>query len=405
MRIGIDFTAAVQQSAGIGRYTRELVRALAALDNVNQYVLFQASLGAQETAGSWPQNFRVRSLPVTDRWLTIFWQRFRLPIPVELCTGAVDIFHSPDFVLPPVWHARTVLTVHDLSFLTTPETSDPHLREYLTRAVPRSVARADHILADSKSTKNDLIGHLNTDPERITVVYPGVDPRFHPLDDLAIADVCTRYGLSQPFILSVGTLQPRKNYSTLIEAYARLSRGEADRRDDSLAAGPSIRPASPLPRTLRQSPGQASDLGLVIAGDKGWLYNEIFETVERLGVGGRVRFVGFVADEDLPALYNAAEVFALPSLYEGFGLPVLEALACGTPVVTSDVSSLPEVAGDAALLVSPRDVEGLSHALHQALTDQELRTTLRERGLTQAQQFTWQQAATTVLGIYHRLSR
>lgn len=377
MRIGIDFTSAVQQQAGIGRYTRELVRALANLDDTNQYLLFQASRGAKEPAGSWPENFRVRSIPVTDRWLTIFWQRLRLPVPVELCTGPVDIFHSPDFVLPPVWRARSVLTIHDLSFLTTPETSDPNLREYLTRAVPRAVARADHILADSMSTRNDLATYLNTDPERITVVYPGVDPRFRPLRDRTIADVCARYDLQQPFILSVGTLQPRKNYAVLIEACTRL---------DDLGL-------------------ETPDLRLVIAGGKGWLYEEIFETVERLGVGDRVRFLGFVADEDLPALYNAAEVFAMPSLYEGFGLPVLEALACGTPVVTSNVSSLPEVAGDAALLVSPHDVAGLSQALYQALTDQELRTTLRERGLIQARQFTWQRAAETVLGIYHQLTR
>jgi glycosyltransferase involved in cell wall biosynthesis len=385
MRIGIDFTPAIQQGAGIGRYTRELVRALAKLDTANQYVLFQASRGAQRKAGPWPESFRVRSVPLTDRWLAILWQRLRLPVPVELFTGAVDIFHSPDFVLPPVRRARTVLTVHDLSFLTTPETSDPGLREYLTQAVPRAVAHADHILADSRSTKQDLVTHLNADPERITVVYPGVDPRFQILEEPAIAEFRARYGLNRPFVLSVGTLQPRKNYPTLIEAFAHLCRSEAGQIASLL---------------LRKT----SDIELVIAGGRGWLYQEIFDTVDRLGIGDRVKFLGFVRDEDLPALYNAAEVFALPSLYEGFGLPVLEALACGTPVVTSDVSSLPEVAGDAALLVSPRDVEGISRTLHRALIDQELRATLRERGLIQAQQFTWQRAAETVLDIYQRMT-
>lgn len=380
MRIGIDYTAAVQQRAGIGRYTRELVRTLAALDDANEYVLFQASRGARGPATAWPRNFRVRSVPLTDHWLAILWQRLRLPIPVEVRTGLVDVFHSPDFVLPPVWRARTVLTVHDLSFLTTPESSVPALRDYLTRAVPRAVARADHILADSQSTKDDLATYLGVDGERISVVYPGVDPRFRPLDEPAIADVCARYDLSWPFILSVGTLQPRKNYPTLIEAFARLCKGDE------------------LPMPL-------ASLRLVIAGGKGWLYQEIFDTVERLGLGERVRFLGFVPDDDLPALYNAAEVLAMPSLYEGFGLPVLEALACGTPVVTSNVSSLPEVAGDAALLVSPDDVAGLSRALQRALTNQELRTTLRERGLAQAREFTWQRAAETVLGIYQRLSQ
>ncbi|MFQ5594915.1 MAG: glycosyltransferase family 4 protein [Anaerolineae bacterium] len=395
MRIGIDFTPAIQQQAGIGRYTRELVRALARLDTTNRYVLFQASRRAKEPAGQWPDNFRVRSIPLTDRWLAILWQRLRLPIPVETFTGAVDIFHSPDFVLPPVRRARTVLTVHDLSFLTTPQTSEPALRAYLSEAVPRAVARADHILADSRSTKQDLVTHLNADPERITVVYPGVDPRFRPLEEPAIAQVRARYGLDRPFVLSVGTLQPRKNYPTLIEAFARLYMGEARRIEGVSAKEPALRLAS-LPR-------KTSDIELVIAGGQGWLYQEIFDTVDRLGIGDRVRFLGLVRDEDLPALYNAAEVLAMPSLYEGFGLPVLEALSCGTPVVTSDVSSLPEVAGDAALLVSPHDVEGISQALQRALTEPELRAVLRERGLIQAKQFTWQGAAETVLGIYRRV--
>lgn len=395
MRIAIDYTPAIQQQAGIGRYARELVRALARLDADNEYVLLQAGRGAQAEAGGWPDNFRVRSIPITDRWLAILWQRLRVPIPVEVLTGSVDIFHSPDFVLPPVRNACTVLTVHDLSFLTTPATADAGLRDYLMKAVPRSVARADHILADSRSTKNDLVTYLDADPEQITVVYPGVDPRFRPLGEPAIADVCARYGLRRPFILSVGTLQPRKNYPALIQAFARLCRGEAGRIDGLAAEGSRHRPASP--------PRQGAYLELVIAGGRGWLFDEVFETVARLGMDHRVQFLGHVADEDLPALYNAADVFALPSLYEGFGLPVLEALACGTPVVTSDVSSLPEVAGDAALLVSPDDVAGISEALWRVLTDEQLRSTLHRRGLIQAQRFTWQRAAETVLGIYRQV--
>jgi len=369
MRIGIDFTPAIQQQAGIGRYTRELVRALARLDTVQPVRAVPGKPGrerSQPASGPITSAFGPSPSPIAG-W-PFSGSGLRLPVPVETFTGAVDIFHSPDFVLPPVRRARTVLTVHDLSFLTTPQTSEPALRAYLSEAVPRAVARADHILADSRSTKRDLVTHLNADPEKITVVYPGVDPRFQRLEEPAIAEVRTRYGLERPFVLSVGTLQPRKNYPTLIEAFARLS-----------------------------------SVDLVIAGGPGWLYQEIFDTVDRLGMGERVSFLGLVRDEDLPALYNAAEVLAMPSLYEGFGLPVLEALACGTPVVTSDVSSLPEVACDAALLVSPHDVEGISQALLRALTDQELRAALRERGLIQAKQFTWQKAAETVLGIYQRL--
>ena len=375
MRIGIDFTAAVQQHAGIGRYTRELIRAIAQRDRRNTYVLFQAVRGATQPAGTWPANFKIRTVPLSDHWLTVLWHKLKLPIPVEACIGAVDVFHSPDFLLPPVRHAKTVLTIHDLSFFTTPETAHPGLRDFLAQAVPRAVARADHLLADSQSTKNDLVEYLQVPAQRITVVYPGVDPRFRPLDQATVAGLRARYHLDQPFILAVGTLQPRKNYVRLIQAYAHL-------RD--------------LDEELR-------DVKLVIAGSEGWLFEEIYATVQHLGLEKQVRFMAYFPDADLPALYNAAAVLAMPSLYEGFGFPVLEALACGTPVVTSDVSSLPEVAGDAALLVPPLDVEALSTALHRLLTDTALRARLRERGLIQAQRFRWQQAAQTTLAVYQHL--
>jgi glycosyltransferase involved in cell wall biosynthesis len=286
------------------------------------------------------------------------------------------VFHSPDFVLPPTWRARTVLTVHDLSFLTTPHTSDPALRRYLMDAVPRSVARADRILADSESTQRDLVRHLSVEPERIRVVYPGVGPEFQPLDSQAVGGVRARYGLDGPFVLSVGTLQPRKNYPLLIEAYGRL----------------------------RELDPALGDVSLVIAGGRGWLYDEIDATIERLGETARVRLLGFVPEEDLPALYNAAAAFAMPSLYEGFGIPVVEALACGTPVVASNVSSLPEAGGDAALLVPPDDVAAVADALRRLLTDRELRATLRQRGFAHAQRFTWEAAAQTVVAVYRELA-
>lgn len=376
MRIGIDYTAAVQQRAGIGRYTRELVRAISWLDQANRYVLLQAARGAKVAAGSWPANFDVHSLPLTDHQVAVLWQRFRLPLPVELVAGRIAVFHSPDFVLPPTWRARTVLTVHDLSFLTTPHTADPALRRYLMASVPRSIARADHILADSESTRRDLVQHLGVEPERTTVVYPGVGSQFKPLELQAVREVRARYKLEGPFVLAVGTLQPRKNYPALIEAWARLR--EVD-------------------------PALAS-VGLVIAGGRGWLYDEIDATIERLEVATRVRLLGFVPEEDLPALYNAAAAVAMPSLYEGFGIPVIEALACGTPVVASNVSSLPEASGDAALLVPPDDVDALAKALRRLLTDDELRATLRQRGFAHAQHFTWEAAARTVLNVYSELA-
>lgn len=376
MRIAIDYTSAVRQRGGIGRYTRELVQALAALDQANDYILLVQDRPGRADAPK-AANFCLRPTWVSEPWLTRLWQRLGLPLPVEVFTGPVDIFHSPDFVLPPTRQGtRTLLTVHDLSFIRDPDSATPALRAYLERVVPRSVARADHILADSAATRQDLITLYDVPGEKVSVLYSGVSAAFRPVRDAArLAEVCARYGLRRPYILSLGTLQPRKNYIRLMRAFARARRSPALR-----------------------------DYQLVIAGGKGWLYAAIFAEVERLGLRDSVLFPGFVADADLPALYSAAALFVYPSLYEGFGLPVLEAMACGTPTVVSNASSLPEVAGDAALLVDPYDEAALAQALEQALSDEGLRARLVARGLEQARRFTWAAAAGQLLRLYQELA-
>jgi len=377
-RIGIDYTSAVRQHAGIGRYTRGLIGALAEVDHVRQYVLFMAKPkawpGAEGQRRAWPANFTLRTVPFTDRQMAIVWQRLRLPLPVELVTGRLDLFHSPDFVLPPVRRARTVLTVHDLSFLRLPECSSPSLLAYLMDAVPRSVARADVLLADSESTRRDLIELLHVPEDRVFVLYAGVEERFRPEAEARDARTRERHGLARPYILGVGTLQPRKNYGALIRAFHRL----VEEHD--------------LPHDL------------VIVGSKGWLYDDVFATIAELGLAERVRLLGLVDDDDLPALYRGADVFAFPSLYEGFGIPVLEAMGCGTPVVTSNVSSLPEVAGDAALQVPPDDVDALADAMWRSISDTALREALRIRGFRQAARFTWKRAAEELIGVYERVA-
>ena len=386
MRIGIDYTAAVNQGAGIGRYTRHLVQALLGLDAQDEFVLLTAG-GKPVRAGvsaSEPQirpvpsdiqgkpSARFARLPLTERAWAILWHRLRLPLWVELFSGRLDIFHSPDFALPPVRRARTVLTVHDLSFMRVPECSQPSLRAYLLRVVPSSVRRADMVLADSDSTRNDVIELLGVSPDRVRVIYPGVDDSFRRVQDTAVlAHVRQRYRLPERFVLSVGTLQPRKNLTRLIEAYAQA------RLD--------------------------TNVKLVIAGGTGWLYEGIFRRVEELRLQSEVYFPGYVAEEDLPALYTLAELFLFPSLYEGFGLPPLEAMACGTPVVTSNVSSLPEVMGDAGLMVDPRDVEALASAMGRVLGESSLRCTMVQRGLSQAQRFTWPRTAEELLRLYHEV--
>jgi glycosyltransferase involved in cell wall biosynthesis len=253
-----------------------------------------------------------------------------------------------------------------------PECSSPELLRYLMESVPRSVGRADLILADSQSTKDDLVTLLDVDQERIHVLYPAVEARFGERGRLAYErdHLQSRYGISGPFILGLGTLQPRKNFEGLIRAYAALKR---ERR---------------VPHRL------------VIGGGRGWLFQTIEATIDELDLEDDVLLIGFVEEADLPALYRQADLFAFPSLYEGFGIPILEAMACGTPVVTSDVSSLPEVAGDAGLLVSPQDVEALAQALWHLLDDSTLVCELVAKGFEQVRQFSWRRSAQRLLGIY-----
>ena len=377
MRIGLEITAAVQQSGGIGRYVREMLSALSDIDQSNQYRLFYASKNrSNHTVLDLPENFRVRQLPVNDIWLARIWQRMRLPLPVELITGSLDIYHSPDFTLPPTLrNIPTLLTVHDLSFLRTPESAAPGLRGYLEVAVKRSVKLATHVLADSQSTKDDLIELYATPEDKITVLYAGVSSAFRPVTDSnKLMKVREHYKLGgKPFVLSVGTLQPRKNHVTLIKAFEQAL--------------------------------SDSEYNLVLAGGQGWSYEEVHELVRSRALQHRVLFPGFVADEDLSALYSSADVMTFPSLYEGFGLPVLEAMACGVPVLASNTSCLPEVAGGAAVFVNPRNVEAMSDALLKLVSNVDLRKTLREKGFERVEQFRWQSSAVKLLEVYRDLAQ
>jgi glycosyltransferase involved in cell wall biosynthesis len=376
MHIAIDYTPAIHQRAGIGRYTRGLVQALTRLDAENRYTLLAlGQSGAHFVPTALPTNFSIRFAPISDRWATVLWYRLNLPLPVELFSGRADLFHGPSFTLPPSF-APSLLTVHDLSFLRYPQGAHPALLAWLTKAVPRSLHRARHVLADSESTRADLIELMQVPPDQITVIGAGVDERFKPVDEPeTLARVRSHYQLPDRFVLSISTLEPRKNFTGLIAAFNLMA-------------------ISSVP-----------DLHLVIAGGKGWLYDDIFAAAEASPLRERIHFAGYVADEDLPALYNLAALFAFPSHYEGFGIPVLEAMACGTPVVCADNSSLPEIAGDAALLVEATDTEALADAMHQLSIDTSVREKLIRRGYEQAGRFTWEQAARRLVKVYHNMVR
>jgi len=376
LRIGIDYTAAVNQSAGIGRFVRGLVRAVAAQDTKNQYVLVHAApnSGCSIEAPDGP-NVSLRELRFRERVMTAIWHRLQIPLPVDLVTGPVDIFHAPDYVLPPVSRGITMITVHDLAFLIHPECADQNLRIFLEHAVPRSAARADYIITDSENTRNDVICLLDADPDRVFVVPGGVDPSFSPADEEAVHNVRCTYDLHRPYILAVGVIEPRKNFPRLIDAFGRF----------------------------RVRTGL--DYELVIAGGDGWLSDETYREAERSPFSDSVRFTGYVPDEHLAALYSGAEVFAYPSLYEGFGLPVLEAMACGTSVVCANTSSLPECAGDAALLFPPDDPEAIAETLEQVCANHNLRDDMVRRGAERVAEFQWERAAERLIAIYERVGQ
>jgi glycosyltransferase involved in cell wall biosynthesis len=353
--------------AGVSNYVEALLTHLGAIDQRNRYTVY-TTCGLDSAALGLPSNFAVRPsrLPTINPRVRIPWEQLLAPLLLRL--SRADVFHGVLNVAPLFCPAPSVITIHDLAFLSFPQTFRRLNRAYLTWATRVSARRAARILAVSEATKQEIVRLLGVQPEKIVVTYDACDERFAPPEPGALAAFRARTGLPERFILFVGTLEPRKNLPTLIEAYSRIAR--------------------------------ATDAPLIIGGGKGWLYDSIFAKVESLDLGDRVRFAGFIDAADLPLWYAAATVFTLPSLYEGFGMPLLEAMACGTPVVSTISSSLPEVVGDAGLMVPPTDADALGTALLRLLGDASLREELRERGLRQARRFSWRETAERTLVAY-----
>jgi glycosyltransferase involved in cell wall biosynthesis len=373
VRILVDYTSGIAQGAGIGRYTRNLVRALLAVDRSDAFTLFSADSPTGSRGFPFAPNVHTVVGPLSNKRMTTLWHRFRAPLPIEALAGAADVFHSPDFSLPPVARARAVVTIHDLAFITNPECAVPSLRDYLLRVTPRAIRRADRIIAVSQRTADDLVALMGAPREKISTIYLGVDPDLRPVDDHArLAEVASQYGLRGPFALAVGTIEPRKNYERLIQAFAQV-------------AG---------------TPGAPAQL--VIVGRKGWLYESVFATLERAQLGDSVRILEQVSDRDLAALYSMSAALVTPSLYEGFGIPPLEAMAYGLPVVVSDGGSLPEVVGDAGLVVPALDIDALAGALVRVTSDEMLRAELSRRGRERARLFDWAVAARATLDVYQQ---
>ncbi len=379
MRVLVEYTPAITQSAGIGRYTRNLVDALLRTDADDEFTLFSAEPTTKTRrfpTGEGAERARMVTGLLDHRRMTILWHRLQAPLPIQMFAGCADVLHAPDFSLPPSVGSRTVVTIHDLAFMTHPECAVPSLRAYLHRVVPRAIAKANHIVAVSQATANDLTNLLDVDPRKITVIHLGVDPAMRRVEEAAKQSAAIeRYGLRTPFVLAVGTIEPRKNYARLIEAFS----------------------------IARAKPGGPAQL--VIAGRNGWLYDDVYAAVDQHGVSDAVRFLDYVSDDDLPTLYSLASVVAMPSLTEGFGIPVVEAMACGAPVVASAGGSLPEVVGGAGVLVPPMDVSALAEAITQVVSDVPLRERLVALGYERARQFNWDDAARQHVAVYHSVAR
>ena len=368
MLIGIDASRTVTgRRTGTENYALQLTRRLIQLDRSNRYRLYYNQAP--------PPGLFARQQNVEERIISFPRLWTHACLSVEMLRRPPDVLFVPAHVLPLHHPPRTVVTVHDLGYLYFPEAHKAWSRRYLDWSTRFNARQATAVIADSEATRRDLIAHYHIDPHKITVIYPGIGDEFRPIteDDL-VAQARARYDLPATYLLYVGTLQPRKNLVRLISAYHQLCQQY---------------PPALLPH-------------LVIAGKKGWLYDEILAQATDLRVSQRVRFPGYVDQQDLPALLGGASALLMPSLYEGFGLPVLEAMACGTPVICSNTSSLPEVAGDAALLVDPLDVQGLVDAMAKLLSDDALRQDLVRRGFAQAARFSWAETARQALAVCER---
>jgi glycosyltransferase involved in cell wall biosynthesis len=358
------------QSGGISRYIYHLLAELRTLSSEHCFKVFAPCRPPDPDLESTERFEILATGQLTERApIRILWEQLMLPLRAR----EADLLHGLAFALPLAWPGRSVVTIFDLSFLRFPEHFNPANRIYLALATRLAARRADRVLAISEHGRREIIKLLGVAPHRVATTYCAADERFRPLPKVQVQAFRQQRGLPARFILYLGTLEPRKNVVTLLRAYARLYHDW---------------PEAPE---------------LVVAGPPGWLYQNIFKTAAEMGLAESVRFPGFVTSDEQALWYNAAAVFAYPSLYEGFGLPPLEAMACGTPVVASNAASLPEVVGEAGLLVPPLDDQVLSQTLRRALEDSELAARLSQAGPEQAARFSWQKMATETLRCYDDL--
>lgn len=355
MKIAIDIQTTLGQPTGFGFYVSNLVEALKKVDPNDEFALIRP---AGETDFSTPRRF--------------IWDQFTFPRKAR--KAKVDLLHQPCFSVPFIFHGPSVVTIHDIICILFPENIPFASKMFYSRWMPFSYRKATKFITISNSTKEDIVRVLKIPEEKITVVYNSYDESFTiPTSSAKIQAVLKKYKIPGDYVLHVGTLEPRKNLNFLIDVFSAVL----------------ARPEN-------------KNLHLVIAGKKGWFYEGLFEKVRERQLENKVIFTGYIDNEDKPALYKGARIFAFPSMYEGFGLPPLEAIASGVPVISSNTSSMPEVIGDAGILISPKDTKKWIEAITRVNTDDELRDKMKEKNKIQAKKFSWDKAARETVEVYRR---
>ncbi|MBN1680948.1 MAG: glycosyltransferase family 4 protein [Anaerolineae bacterium] len=369
----IDVSAAVNSRAGLGRYARSLAQAVIDVSEMPPTLFYNRTAQAQ-VPPEW-QHIPQRAIRLGYKpWRMLVWQGQLFRVPFKRLVPGATLFHATEHLLMPLGNVPAVMTVHDLIFKLFPEHHKRLNYWYLNTAMPLFVRRADAIIVVSQATKNDLIRHYGTPDSKITVVHEAAAPHFRVVPAAEVERVREKYQLPDRFLLVVGTIEPRKNLARLVESLARLR------------------------RTYR-------DLQLVVVGSKGWLVEAFFRRIEELGLRDAVRMLGYVPDADLPAVFRAATVYVMASMYEGAGLPVLEAMACGAPVVSSRESSMPELGADVPRYFNPYDVDNMTDVLNMVLADDSMRAGMAAAGPPRAARFSWERAARETLAVYRSVQR
>jgi len=367
MRIGINASKYFGINTGVGRYTSNLCDSISKGKDGNDYYFYLPRRSSTSWNDMNKNQLGEQEVFLQNNTLRILWEQILLPIKTR--KDMIDLFHYTDHAMSLIRSGHPVIiTVHDIAYIRFPDLLNKSRQVYKKYILNLSVKKADVIIADSHSTKRDIMEFFKVDEKKVKVIHLGVESRFHPISN--VERYRTRNNLPTKMILNIGTLEPRKNVVALIKAFKRL-----------------------------QERG-FKDYVLTIAGEKGWLYKKIFKEIKSSGMEQSIRLLGVVGDEYLPLLYNCANLFVYPSLYEGFGLPPLEAMACGVPIITSNTSSLPEVVGNAGIMVDPNDIESLSDEMYRVLGDKELMHRMSRDGLKRSKMFTWERTVNKVLETY-----